>query len=55
MAVTDEAVQLLGGYGYITEYEIEHFYRDARTLEMFMGPPGVLKDEIAGGLVDRRR
>ena len=47
MAVTDEAVQLLGGYGYMTEYEVEHFYRDAKTIEIFMGPERVLKDAIA--------
>ncbi|MBS3733230.1 MAG: acyl-CoA dehydrogenase family protein [Desulfobacterales bacterium] len=54
MAAVDEAVQLLGGYGYMTEYEIEHFYRDAKTLEIFMGPPAALKDVIAGGLIGRR-
>ena len=55
MAAADEAVQMLGGYGYMTEYEIEHFYRDAKTLEIFMGSPAALKDVIAGGLIGRRR
>ncbi len=55
MAAADEAVQLLGGYGYMTEYEIEHFYRDAKTLEIIMGPPAALKDVIAGGLTGRQR
>ncbi len=55
MAVTDEAVQLLGGYGYMTEYEVEHFYRDAKTLQIFTGPPGVLKDTIAESITGRRK
>ncbi len=53
MAITDEAVQLLGGYGYMAEYEVEHFYRDAKTLEIFLGTPGVLKDVIAGAVIGR--
>lgn len=28
--VSDEALQLHGGYGYMKEYEVEHFYRDAK-------------------------
>ncbi|MBA2880969.1 alkylation response protein AidB-like acyl-CoA dehydrogenase [Desulfosalsimonas propionicica] len=55
MTAADEAVQLLGGYGYMTEYEVEHFYRDAKTLEIFLGSPAVLKDVIAGGLIGKLR
>lgn len=32
--VADEAIQLFGGYGYMTEQEVERFYRDAKALEM---------------------
>jgi len=53
MAVTDEAVQLLGGYGYMTEYEVEHFYRDAKHAEIFQGPPGVQKDIIADEVIGK--
>lgn len=53
MAVTDEAVQLLGGYGYMTEYEVEHFYRDAKHAEIFQGPPGVQKDIIADDVIGK--
>ena len=53
MAVADEAVQLLGGYGYMTEYEVEHFYRDAKHAEIFQGPPGVQKDIIADDVIGK--
>jgi len=53
MAVTDEAIQLMGGYGYMSEYEVEHFYRDAKHAEIFQGPPGVQKDVIADELVGK--
>ena len=35
--VADEAIQLLGGYGYMTEYEVERFYRDAKICELYEG------------------
>lgn len=55
MAVTDEAVQLLGGYGYMAEYEVEHFYRDAKTIEIFMGSGLALKDAIADGVIGKQK
>ncbi|RJP96249.1 MAG: acyl-CoA dehydrogenase [Desulfobacteraceae bacterium] len=51
--VADEAIQLLGGYGYMTEYEVEHFYRDAKQAEIFQGPPSVQKDIIADALIGK--
>jgi alkylation response protein AidB-like acyl-CoA dehydrogenase len=51
--VTSEAIQLLGGYGYMTEYEIERFYRDAKSMEILGGSPGHLKDQIAKAVVGR--
>lgn len=53
MDVSDEAIQLLGGYGYMTEYEVEHFYRDAKQAEIFQGTPGVLKDAIADNIIGK--
>jgi alkylation response protein AidB-like acyl-CoA dehydrogenase len=53
LEVSDEAVQLLGGYGYMTEYEVEHFYRDAKMAEIFQGPPAVQKDVIADGIIGK--
>ena len=51
--VTDEAIQLLGGYGYMTEYEVEHFFRDAKQAEIFQGPPTIQKDIIADGIIGK--
>ncbi len=53
MKVTDDAIQLLGGYGYMTEYEIEHFYRDAKQFEIFQGTPSFQKDRIAEEVIGK--
>ena len=34
MKVTTEAIQIHGGYGYIKEYDVERFFRDAKVLEI---------------------
>jgi alkylation response protein AidB-like acyl-CoA dehydrogenase len=43
----------LGGYGYMTEYEIEHFYRDAKVLQIREGNFTVLKDIIANTTIGK--
>ena len=37
MAVTTEAVQVLGGYGYVTEYPVERMMRDAKLTQIYEG------------------
>ncbi|MBI2931744.1 MAG: acyl-CoA dehydrogenase family protein [Planctomycetes bacterium] len=37
MRVTNEAIQILGGYGYMTEYHVERMYRDAKLCEIGEG------------------
>ena len=37
MWVTTEAIQVHGGYGYIKEYDVERFFRDAKILEIGEG------------------
>jgi alkylation response protein AidB-like acyl-CoA dehydrogenase len=37
MRVTTEAIQVHGGYGYIKEYDVERFFRDAKILEIGEG------------------
>ncbi|MDD5206671.1 MAG: acyl-CoA/acyl-ACP dehydrogenase [Desulfobacterales bacterium] len=36
--VANSALQIHGGYGYMTEGQIEHFYRDAKALDLFTEP-----------------
>ena len=51
--VADEAIQLLGGYGYMVEYEVERFYRDAKITEIYEGTKEIQKNTIAGALLGR--
>jgi alkylation response protein AidB-like acyl-CoA dehydrogenase len=53
--VADEAIQLLGGYGYITEFEVERFYRDARITEIYEGTREIQKNVIARALIGKLR
>lgn len=48
LRVADDALQIHGGYGYMTEGHIEHFYRDARALGLFPEPGYALKSLLAG-------
>lgn len=51
--ICDEAVQILGGYGYISEYEVERFYRDARITEIYEGTREIQKNTIASQLLGK--
>lgn len=53
--VSDEAIQLLGGYGYMLEYEVERYFRDAKVADIFDGTPIVQKNIIAAELVKGKR
>jgi len=55
LAVTSEAIQLLGGYGYMKEYEVERFYRDVKAMSLFCGSEGYLKDVIAGSVIGKMK
>jgi alkylation response protein AidB-like acyl-CoA dehydrogenase len=37
MNVTVEAVQVLGGYGYVREYPVERMMRDAKITQIYEG------------------
>jgi len=41
--VTDQAIQVLGGYGYMTEYLVEKMYRDARVWRIFEGTSEIMR------------
>jgi alkylation response protein AidB-like acyl-CoA dehydrogenase len=49
--VVDSALQLHGGYGYIDEYDISRFYRDAKIVEIYEGVKEVEKLVIGRHLV----
>ncbi len=51
--VADEAIQIFGGYGYITEYEVERFYRDAKITEIYEGTKEIQKNTIASALIGK--
>jgi len=51
--VADEAIQMLGGYGYMTEYEVERFYRDAKITEIWEGTKEIQKNTIASAVIGR--
>ncbi len=48
--VTREAVQVLGGYGYTTDYPVERFYRDAKVTEIYEGTSEIMKLVISRAL-----
>jgi alkylation response protein AidB-like acyl-CoA dehydrogenase len=48
--VADEAIEMLGGYGYFTENEVERFYRDARITEIYEGTREIQKNLIVKDL-----
>ena len=50
-----EAVQILGGYGYMTEYEVERLARDARVTEIYEGTSEIQKNTIADFMIGKRR
>jgi alkylation response protein AidB-like acyl-CoA dehydrogenase len=45
--VCDKALQMHGGYGYIDEYDVQRFYRDAKVLEIYEGAKEAEKMTIA--------
>ena len=51
MKVTTDAVQIYGGYGYIKEYPIEKFMRDAKITQLYEGTNQILRDIIANNLI----
>ena len=55
MAITVDAVQLLGGYGYTKEFPVERYLRDAKVTQIYEGTNQVQKVVIARELLSRLR
>jgi len=49
--VTNRAVQLMGGYGYMREYPVERMMRDAKITEIYEGTSEVMRMVISGQLL----
>ncbi len=47
MYVTTEAVQIFGGYGYMREYPVEKYMRDAKITQLYEGTNEIQRDVIA--------
>lgn len=45
--VTSEAIQVLGGYGYLADYEVERMYRDQKVCQIYEGTNDIQKIVIA--------
>jgi len=55
MRVTTDAVQVLGGYGYIDEFPVERMMRDAKITQLYEGTQQVQRLVIARALLGKGR
>jgi alkylation response protein AidB-like acyl-CoA dehydrogenase len=53
MAVTTDAVQVLGGYGYIEEFPVERMMRDAKITQLYEGTQQIQRLVVARALLGR--
>ncbi len=51
--VTNEAVQIHGGYGYVKEYAVERYFRDARVTEIYEGTSEAQKIVISRSILKK--
>jgi butyryl-CoA dehydrogenase len=51
MEVTTDAVQILGGYGYMRDYPVEKMMRDAKICQIYEGTNQIVRNVIGLGLV----
>ena len=50
MWVTTQAIQVFGGYGYVTDYPVERLFRDAKVTEIYEGTSEIQRIVIARAL-----
>jgi alkylation response protein AidB-like acyl-CoA dehydrogenase len=53
MAVTTDAVQVLGGYGYVDEFPVERMMRDAKITQLYEGTQQIQRLVVARALLGR--
>jgi alkylation response protein AidB-like acyl-CoA dehydrogenase len=51
MKVTTDAVQILGGYGYMKEYPVEKMMRDAKILQIYEGTNQIQRGIVASNIL----
>ena len=51
--ICDEAIQIHGGYGYMADYDVERFYRDAKIKEIYEGTKEIEKYTIARAIIGK--
>ena len=51
--VASEAIQILGGQGYMEDHPLERHYRDARQLMIVEGTSEIQRNIIAKAMIDR--
>ncbi len=54
MDATIEGVQILGGYGYVTEYPMERLMRDAKITQIYEGTNEIMRVVIARSVLGKR-
>jgi alkylation response protein AidB-like acyl-CoA dehydrogenase len=52
VSVTEEAIQVLGGYGYIKDFPVEKWYRDAKIYTLFEGTSEIQRLVISRALAE---
>jgi alkylation response protein AidB-like acyl-CoA dehydrogenase len=52
--VAYEALQIHGGYGYIKEFPVERYYRDARVFTIYEGTSEIQRKVIANRVIGQR-
>jgi alkylation response protein AidB-like acyl-CoA dehydrogenase len=52
--ITYDAVQVLGGYGYMKDHPVERYYRDARVTEIYEGTSEIQRLVISRGILKER-
>jgi alkylation response protein AidB-like acyl-CoA dehydrogenase len=54
MWATVEGVQILGGYGYVSEYPMERLMRDAKITQIYEGTNEIMRVVIARNILGKR-
>jgi alkylation response protein AidB-like acyl-CoA dehydrogenase len=50
--VANEAIQIHGGYGYVKEFDVERYYRDAKLNEIYEGTSEILRNTIGDRVLE---